>query len=191
MRYPIASLSFSLTALLPQAALACACCTDPGERFEHDVAMGEWEAAEIAQVTPTSPARLYLSACGFDCVHGIAGPQAEYDVGFEVDANGVTLALGDGRGPRGTLVFPWPESYTWFGTDTGLTGKGGDIYTELRFRGAVAGTGDFAQERAQEAELVLSGFGNRCITVRSFEGWILSVSGADTEYRLFGTFSGY
>lgn len=152
--------------------------------------MGDWEASEIAQVTPTGPARLYLSACGLDCVHGIANPQSDYEVAFEVDENGLKLALG-ATGERGTIVFPWPESYTWFGTDTDLAAEGGDIYTELRFRSAVAGSGDFAQEMAQEAELVLSGFGNSCITLRSFQGWILSVSGAEAEYRLFGTFSGY
>lgn len=176
-------------ALLPGAALACACCADPGTRFEQDVARGNWEVEEIARLEPTSPARLYLTACGMECVVGIKDPKPAYPVTFEVTENGMTFALGDGDGE---LTFPWPEDYTWFGADTALTGEGEvSLYTELRFRGSVAGTGNFAVEGATEAELVLSGQGNRCITARSFDGWSLTVYDETAQYRLFGTLDGY
>lgn len=181
-----------LTGVLPGAALACACCADPGTRFKDVAELGDWEVAEIARLSPTSPARLYLSACGMDCVGGIADPQTAYDVTMDATESGLTLTLSDRRGPRGELTFAWPDSYTWFGVDTALGGRGDtELYTEMRFRGAVSGTGDFALQSPQQAELVLSGSGNMCITARSFDGWMLSVSDEAAQYRLFGTLSPY
>lgn len=176
-------------AILPGAAFACACCADPGTRFEQDVTRGNWEVGEISRLEPTSPARLYLTACGMECVVGIEDPQPTYPVAFDVSENGVTFTLGQGDG---ALTFPWPDAYTWFGADTALTGEGEtSLYTELRFRGTVAGTGRFANEGPTEAELVLSGQGNRCITAQSFDAWSLTVYDETTQYRLFGTLDGY
>lgn len=172
-------------AIAPGAALACACCADPGARFEQEVARGNWEVEEIARLAPTSPARLYLTACGMECVVGIDEPRPSYPVAFEVTGRAMTFELGEGDG---TLTFPWPGDYTWFGADTALSGEGVTrLYTELRFRGSVTGTGDFAGDGPAEAELVLSGRGNRCITARSFEGWSLTVYDDKAQYRLFGT----
>ncbi|WP_422028726.1 hypothetical protein [Roseovarius sp.] len=182
------ALSTLVPALLPGAAFACACCADPGTRFEQDVVRGNWEVKEISRLAPTSPARLYLTACGMECVKGVENPQPTYPVTFEASENGMVFELGEGDG---TLTFPWPDAYTWFGADTALTGEGQTaLYTELRFRGSVAGTGDFANGGATEAELVLSGQGNRCITARSFDAWSLTVYDDTTQYRLFGTLDG-
>jgi len=179
-----------LPGFVPRAALACACCADPGTRFQEVSELGAWEISEIAALAPTSPARLYQSACGLDCVGGITDPQTAYDVAMEVTETGLAFVLSDGRGPRGALTFPWPETYTWFAVDTALDGKGDpQVYTELRFRGALAATGDFAQDGPVAAELVLSGFGNVCITRQSFDGWMLSVSDDSAQFRLFGTLS--
>lgn len=174
-----------ILALLPGAAFACACCADPGTRFEQNVVRGNWEVEEISRLTPTSPARLYLTACGMECVEGLADPRPTYAVEFDVSDTAMTFTLGEGGG---TLTFPWPDDYTWFGADTALSGSGdADVYTELRFRGAVTGTGDFFIESQADAELVLSGQGNRCISARSFDGWTLSISDETAQYRLFGT----
>ena len=182
------SLVTLVPALLPGAAFACACCADPGTRFEQDVARGNWEVKEISRLAPTSPARLYLTACGMECVEGIEDPRPTYPVAFDVSDNGIAFSFGEGDG---TLIFPWPADYRWFGADTALSGEGETaLYTELRFRGSVAGTGDFANEGPTEAELVLSGQGNRCITARSFDGWSLTVYDETTQYRLFGTLDG-
>ena len=181
-----------LTALtlggLPGAALACACCADPGTRFQDEVELGEWELSEIARLAATGPAQplsigLRVGVCGRH-----RKPQSSYEVSVTATNDGVTFSLGSGTGPGGALVFGWPESYTWFGADTTLAAQGDtQIYTELRFRGTVTATGDFAQDGPLEAELVLSGFGNMCITTRSFSGWMLSVSDEAAQYRLFGT----
>jgi len=185
-----------LTALtfggLPGTALACACCADPGTRFQDEVELGEWEISEIARLAPMGPANLYQTACGLDCVEGIENPQTTYDVSIGTTDDGITFTLGDGSGPGGDLHFTWPDSYTWFGVDTSFAAEGDtQIYTELRFRGTVAATGNFAQNGPLQAELVFSGFGNMCISTQSFSGWTLNVSDEAAQFRLFGTVSGY
>ena len=194
MQRPVLALAALIAGLLPGAALACACCADPGTRFEQVAERGDWEVTQIARLVPSGPARLYLGACGLGCVDGIANPQPRYDVAMAVSDNGIVFTLSGAGAERGTLTFPWPESYVWFGADIALSGLSGEraaaLYTEMRLRGPVAGTGDFAQDGPAEAELVLSGFGNMCILARTFEGWSLTVTGAGGDYRLFGRLTG-
>jgi len=186
------SLLAGLAVLLPLAAVAGPCAAPSGTRFEQVSALGEWEVSQIAALVPEGPARLYLSACGLGCVRGIKAPRPSYDVAMAAGADGVTLTLSDGGGVRGSLRFAWPESFVWFGADTGpaRAASGSALYTEMRLAGSVTGTGDFALGGAVPAELVLSGFGNTCVTTRSFSGWSLSVEGPGASFRLFGALSG-
>jgi len=175
-------------ALLPVATMAQPACVAPsGTRFEQVAGLGEWERSRIAALAPDGPARLYLTACGFDCVKGISDPRRAYDATMEVDEGAVTFVLSADGTVRGRLAFAWPDAYTWFGADIRPgDGSGDDLYTELRLSGALTGQGDFAHDGPARAELVLSGFGNMCITARSFSGWSLTVSGPGAEYRLYG-----
>jgi hypothetical protein len=180
-------------ALWPAAALACACCADPGARFAQVAKLGAWERDQIAALSAQGPAQLYLDDCGEACVDGIADPRPRYDVEMATGATGVTLTLdGGAAGARGEIVLPWPDRYTWFGTDTDPAAEtdAPDVYVELRLKGRVRGTGAFAADGAKRAELVLSGFGNMCITTRSFDGWMLTVRDEGADYRLFGGVSG-
>jgi len=190
MQWRMFLLPAAMAAFSPGPAPAGPCDPVPGSRFRQVAAMGEWEVSQIAALVPEGPARLYLGACGMGCVEGIAHPRASWDVAIEAGANGIAFVLSAAGGERGTIVFPWPESYEWSGTDTALTGGRAALYTELRFAGSVAGRGDFANEGAVPAELVLTGADNACITARSFAGWILSVEGPGASYRLFGRLRG-
>lgn len=181
----------AMAVLWPGVAPAGPCDSAPGARFRQVAALGEWERGQIARLTPEGPARLYLGACGMGCVEGIAHPRAEWDVAIwdvaiESGGNGIVFMLSGGGSERGTLTFPWPESYEWFGADTSLGGGRAALHTEMRFEGAIAGRGDFAHDGPLPAELVLTGAGSACITARGFTGWTLSVEGAGASYRLFG-----
>lgn len=175
-----------LLGIAPGAALSAACDAEPGARFAQSAALGDWEVGQIARLTPEGPAWLYLSACGFDCVAGIATPRRAWEAAMTTDAQGITLTLSQGGQARGQLRFAWQQSYEWFGADTALTGTGaGALYTEMRFAGTLTGSGDFAAGPFP-AELVLSGAGNACIVARGFSGFSLSVEGPGARYRLFG-----
>ncbi len=178
-------------ALVPAAAQARPCDAAPGARFEHEIALGEWERHEIGRVAPAGPARLYLTRCGMDCVRGIRAPQPAYDAAFEVNETGIRVILSSGGAERGTLRMAWPERYVWFGADPELSlRRRATLYNELRLFGEVIGSGDFATPAPVEAELVLSGKGDMCVLARNFDGWTLSVAGETAAWRLFGRLRG-
>ena len=181
-------LAMAVAALWPAMSVAQPPCRpDPGTRFGQSAELGEWERSRIAALAPRGQARLFLAECGFDCVEGVADPRAAYDATMEVSETAITFVLSANGTERGQIAFDWPETYTWFGTDTAPgEDSGADLYTEMRFSGAVTGRGDFAHEAPARAELVLSGFGNMCITKRSFSGWMLTVFDEGADYRLFG-----
>lgn len=184
-----ASLMMLLAAALPGAALARACTADRGERLQHQVALKAWEIEELARLTPSTPARLFLTDCGMDCVRGIDDPQEDYEVRITVSQERVTFALSDAGGrARGGLVFAMPETYTYFAADTDPAGAATHrrLYNELRLTGTVGGSGDFAAAGPAAAELVFSGFGGGCVLARAFQTWTLSVSGDGAAFRLFG-----
>jgi len=186
---PVATAMLALSPGLVRAQAACV--AKPGERFDQVSELGAWERSRIGALAPEGPARLFLGECGLGCVAGIDHPRASYDAAFEAGAEALTVVLSAGGRERGRLVFDWPEAYEWFGADTEPGNvSGGDLYTEMRLRGTVSGSGDLGRARAVPAELVLSGFGNRCVTARSFSGWSLSVAGEGVRYRLFGGLKG-
>ncbi|GAB4295595.1 MAG: hypothetical protein Kow0058_13120 [Roseovarius sp.] len=174
-----------------------ACVPAPGARFTQLSALGAWEVGQIARLRPDGPARLYQGRCGLDCAAGIAQPRPAWDVDMQASAEALILTLSAGGRTAGTLRLAWPQDYEWFGVDTDLSGRAGSsgssgsgFYAEMRFLGALEGSGDFAAAAGQPAELVLSGFGNACITSRSFSGWMLSVEGPKARFRLFGRLHG-
>ena len=180
-----------LAVSLPGAALACACCADKGSRFEHQVELGEWELSELA-LLKTDTANLYLSACGLECVAGIDNPRWRYGANMSISESSVQIDLSDEAGQaRGSISFEMPETYNYFAVDPnpGATLGNPELYTELRLRGTVSGSGDFGGHSGVEAELVFSGYGNQCVSAGTFDGWSLTVSGAATQYRLFGGMS--
>ena len=172
----------ALLLMIPGAALACACCAERGERFEYEVALGDYERGELARVRADGPAILYQTSCGLECVRGIARPKDSYDVTLSVSKDAVVFTMPG----HGDLRFDLPASFAYFGTDTNPTGDAGNVpfYTELRFLGAVTGSGDF--EGSAPAELVISGAGNICIGAGGFDHWRLRVAGEGVDYRLFG-----
>ncbi len=176
-------------AMLPQSAFACACCAERGERFLYKSELGHWELSEMAAVRAASPAQLFVSACDLECVSGISNPLYEYGVEVAVSEAGVDFDLSDEAGRfRGTLSFDLPAEYTYFGVDPEPGKSEGEplLFTEIRFKGDVYGSGDFAGTKAVEAELIYSGFGNMCIGPGNFANWSLNVVGDGNEYRLFG-----
>lgn len=188
MQQRMAFLATAVAVLWPVSVPAQpACAPAPGTRFVQVAEMGAWERSRIASLSAVGPARLYLGGCGMDCVEGITQPRPAYDAAIKASDAALTLVLSADGAERGTLTFAWPDSHTWFGADTDL---GDDLaegfYTELRMAATVTGSGDFTHDGPARAELVLSGFGDMCITRRSFSGWSLTVTDEGAHYRLFG-----
>ena len=188
---PVSLLAVLALGGLPTAALACACCADAGARFQDQVELGEWEISEISRLAPVGPAQLYQSACGLDCVGGIENPQTTYDVDIKVTENGMAFTLGGATGRGAAWYSPGRTIIRGSGPIPIWTGKAAhSLYRTAvsRHRGRDR---RFRPGWSIAAELVLSGFGNMCITAQSFSGWTLSVADETAQYRLFGQISGY
>ena len=178
----------TLVALLwPAGALACACCAERGERFAYDMALGDYEIAQIATLKADGPAHLFLTACGMACVQGVRDPQERYSVQLEAAPDALRFLLSDADGvARGSLSLTLPERFIYFGVDTEplVQASGMTLYTEMRLPGRATGTGDFSG--VEGAELVLSGPGNMCIGAKNLAHWRLELRGEGVDYRLFG-----
>ena len=189
-RAAAAVLMLAMAAALPgRAATACACCADRGERFLYAIDLNDWEISELAALRAASPARLFVSECGIDCVRGIADPQTAYDVDLAISSADAVLTMSDAKGvPRGTLTVEMPSRYTYFGVDIAPPGAADAprLYTEMRLAGTVRGTGDFAGAGPVSGELVFAGFGGRCIRSVGFDRWSLTVSSPGVEFRFTG-----
>ena len=178
-----------LLLMLPGAALACACCAEKGERFERQIDFDYAVINQLATLEPVQPARLFLTACGMECVVGVVDPQEAYDVVIAVGEAGVEFDFSDTEGRyRGTIGMNWPAPFTLTGVDTDPTGEGHDpaLYLELQMRGKSYGTGDFATIQLAETELVFSGHGNMCFDPGLLDNWVLTVRDEGVDLRLFG-----
>lgn len=179
----------ALFLMLPGAALACACCAERGERFAYEVQVGGFEQGELARLSAEGPAKLFVTACGLECVKGLKDPQYEYGVTLSVNDAGLRFDFADPDGDeRGALQMGWPASYVFSGVDTDPMAQAPDaqLYSELRLAGEVTGSGDFAGEEPMEATLVFAGRGNMCFQAAGLTHWVLDVSGEGVSYRLFG-----
>lgn len=174
--------------------LACACCADPGQRDSYDIEFTDFERAQIAELAPAGPAKLFVTACDLDCVKGITAPQYAYQVQIAVTEAEVAIILADdGGAERGALSLPLPGRYGLFAVDTAPHEDARietTLFTEMRLQGALVGRGDFAAATGAEAELVLSGFGNACLDITSMANWMLNARGEGVDFRLFGALGG-
>jgi hypothetical protein len=170
---------FALAAALagPSAAIACACCSEPGTWYQFKAPLRPDERAELAKLR-------FQTANWVQTNEG--GP------GFDRLAMRATLAgktwrwrLAGGR----TLTLRLPVSATQLAADVhdGKMGGGGGplLYKEVRLEGPVT-TGGIL--RGTRYRLVLQGRGNNCLNTRDLRSWHLDISGGPEPYSLYGTF---
>ena len=65
----------------PGGAWACACCTNPGQRYVDVEALDSGRLEEIERVRFGKEARLYVGAAGVEAITGIQDPAERYDLG--------------------------------------------------------------------------------------------------------------
>ena len=66
-------------AVAPGEALACACCTNPGQRYVDVETLDSGRLEEIERVRFGTEARLYVGAGGVETIKGIQNPAERYD----------------------------------------------------------------------------------------------------------------
>ena len=187
-----------LTALilaLPMDAFACACCSDPGQRFSGMVPMEDYERAIFDAVAFDGPAHLHSTACGFECVRGIAEPEDTYHVTLTREGWEWRLDVtGQESGATGTLGFTLPSAFFAFVADPSpdFDHHTPVLYKERRITVALSASGLFAPamaEGAPAATFILHGQGNSCPSDADYTNWTLQVQGPAADFTLFGKLS--
>jgi len=95
-------------------ALACACCSEPGERVESSGKLDPYEKPELERLRFAKTAHLYLTAAGFEGVSGIADPASTYALGFSRAGERWTFTFKDAKGAASTLAFTLPSKIESF-----------------------------------------------------------------------------
>ena len=171
----------------------CACCAEPGTWYTYEQEVDEGLLGELNGLRFASVARTFLTAAGFDGVEGITNPSESYTLTRTHHGRRWDLKFKDARGRSGTLSFSVPASATTYGVDTrdGRASAGGGplLYKELRFEGALTGTGIFAAgvNKRTRFRLVLQGRGNNCTNAADYKGWTLRVfEDAPEKFAFYG-----
>ena len=178
--------------LLPNRALACACCTNTGDYFIDFAKPSEYELGMLGWVRFGGTAHLYQTEAGpEEDVKGVDGAAENYAVSGSLVGGVWRLTFKDGN-KTGTLSLPLPAKMLSYKVDTrdGQTSPGGGptLYKEWRFEGLTSGTGIFRAGLDGQTKyfLVLQGRGNACDDADDFKHWRLKVTGRKAEYGFYG-----
>jgi hypothetical protein len=190
--------ALALSVWLPiNAAHACACCAEPGERSVRTEVMDEHALAILGAVRFGGKARLYTTAADWaEQIRGITNRDESdtYDLKISRTARAWTFELSDDKGHKGRLTFRLATSIHKFHADTKPQAKISgryfptNLYKEWRLAGGVIGNGMFTFKKSTKSrvELILHGSGNGCTSVDQFNNWTLDVVGRGVHFRFFG-----
>lgn len=175
---------------LPNVALACACCAEPGEyRISYSKPSGT-ELGLLKRMRFGNTATLYTDAQEMEeNAKGITNPSETYTLTGSLVGNRFSLTFRDGN-KNGTLSLPLPAKMLSYGADI-HDGSGSiepRLYKEWRFEGLAKGTGFFSAGIAGPTKyfLVLQGRGNNCDNAEDFTHWRLEITGRKASYAFYG-----
>lgn len=190
----------TIISIQPAQARWCACCSDPGEWYEVSGEIHDFEFEMINSLKVYRVARLYTTDGFPDGSKGMSISDEltwaeDYRVSASQEGRRWTLAFRRKDGKRGSLVLTLPKTAVRFGADlkANVRKEPRDpvcIYKEVRFKGAVWGTGMFREGNAPGTRylLALQGYGNNCMNESDFKTWPLAVSGLRASYQFYGAF---
>lgn len=174
-----------------QAAVACACCTNEGQRNVGTVALDSGKQQQIESLRFGRKAELFTGEADPESVGGIITPSRSYDVTAAWRDNRLVLSFRDDRGRTGTLSLARPASVGMFEVDPRNgrdTGQGPTLYKEWKLSAPALAAGVFAPGTGprQTLTLIIQGHGNSCTDASDFSHWTLVMQGPKANYTLFG-----
>lgn len=189
-RVALAAAAFVMLAA-PGEAHACACCTNPGQRYVEVEALDSGRRAEIDQLRFADTAQLFVGEGSPDDVEGIGTPSERYALDVTWEKDRVVFRLRDDADHAGTLSLIVPNKISIFEVDPRDSpdrGTGPVLYKEWKLTGEVTGTGAFSGTNSakQLLTLILQGRGNSCTGAADFTHWTLVTEGPKGTYSLFG-----
>lgn len=184
--------SIMLSAAVASApALACACCTNPGQRNVNVEALDEGKRALLEELRFDDAAKVFLGEADPDSVEGIESPSPAYALTAAWQENQILFTLKDEQGHAGTLALELPSKISIFEVDPRGApdqGTGPPLYKEWKLTGKVKGSGAFAPGAGpgQLLTLIVQGGGNSCTSASDFAYWTLVMQGPEANYSMFG-----
>jgi hypothetical protein len=181
----------ALLAFAVNDALACACCTNLGQRNVGVQPLDSSKRAEIDQLRFAEAAELFVGEADAQDVKGITNPSARYKLGATWDKDRLVFAFRDEAGRSGTLALQRPRTISVFEVDPRDrpdSGTGPALYKEWTLTSRAAGSGVFSAGlgQNQQLSLIVQGHGNSCTTIDHFSHWTLVMRGPKASYSLFG-----
>lgn len=192
MRHQLAAAFLAVPLLLGATeAVACACCSNPGQRIVESMALDEQQRELLKSLRFAPKAELYMTEAGSESYQGIDSEQSQYSLKAVWQGNTLVLSLDDGHGFAGTLSLPLPGKISIFEIDPRNapdTGVGPRLYKEWKVTGKPSGTGKFASSggAGQLLTLIAQGGGINCTSAEDFTHWSLVMQGPKANYMFFG-----
>jgi hypothetical protein len=171
--------------------LACACCTNQGQRRVGVEQLDSGKRDELSRLRFGPVAQLFAGERDPADIKGIATPSDRYELRVSQAGNRWTFEFRDKGGRSGTLSLSLPSTVSIFEVDPRDEpdrGHGPSLYKEWKLTSKAAGTGIFAPSMGNEQRitLIMQGRGNSCTSADHFGHWTLVESGPKGDYSLFG-----
>jgi hypothetical protein len=125
---------------MPAVGLACACCTDEGQRLEATGPMQGYERAVWEEAAFAATAQFYASPGFPDSVEGVANPSTKpYRLSIRRGGGRLLFDITDPEGKAGQIALPAQARFTRFEVDTRDErtkdrGQGPLLYKEWRLK---------------------------------------------------------
>ena len=174
-------------------ALACACCTNEGQRNVSTVALDSGKREQIESLRFGGTAKLFTGESDVETIRGIMTPSASYHMTAAWRDSRLVFSLRDDKGRSGTLALARPTSMAVFEVDPRNgkdAGQGPALYKEWKLSAQATATGVFAPGNGprQTLTLIVQGHGNSCTDASDFSHWTLVMQGPKSNFTLFGEF---
>ncbi len=172
-------------------ALACACCTNEGQRNVTTRALDSGNRQEIESLRFGGKATVFTGEGDAESIKGITTPSINYAVTAKWLDNRLVFSFRDKAGRTGTLELARPDTVSVFEVDPRNVpdrGQGPTLYKEWKLSAPAAGSGVFAPGTGprQILTLIFQGHGNSCTSSIDFSHWTLVMQGPKANYTLFG-----
>ena len=176
----------------PQAAVACACCTNEGQRNVGTVALDSFKRELVDSLRFAGKAELFTGEADPESVTGIVTPSSTYSMTAAWRDTQLIFSFRDDKGRTGTLALARPASVAVFEVDPrnigDTSGSGPTLYKEWKLSAPAAASGVFSPGAGQRQilTLIIHGHGNSCADASNFTHWTLVMQGPKVNYTLFG-----
>lgn len=174
-------------------ALACACCTNPGQRYVENTRIDSYRMNVIRELRFAKQANLETGERDLSDHKGIANPSERYALTVSPQKDRFVFSFRDDKKNEGSLTLLLPDAISVFEVDprdpeAPARGTGPVLYKEWRLTAPFSGTGIFKAGNGgyQRITLIFHGRGGGCTDATHFSSWTISVHGPLGNYLFFG-----